>query len=445
MRNLVAEKAIIGALLASRQDYWRVADVLRAEHFDVPLHRRIFEVIADIHNSGQQFSLPLVLGRLPEESNGQMMSAILAVLIKGTEDIGSALDFVDDLVDSWARGRAIALADRLKNGAADRGAPIGETLAEAEVQLADLAHGAEARAEKSIKAVLSVVVDRSAEAHRDEFVPGFDTGLPSLDELVGRIMPGDLGVIGAGVKEGKTAIATQIQMRASMTKPSLQIQQEMPAEEVVRRILAGEAGISSTEIEEGSFDFDGFERLRAAQKRLEERNFYIYAQGQMRLRQIRDRCAAMKRSRGLGLVVVDSLKRTRADGKTRDVFERIDEVTTGLKAMALELDIAVILLAHRTRGSQDRDDPLPRPTDFYGGGSIEENADWVLGLWRRDIWLKTRRPPQSDQKKFDAWVKDLDNSRGKLGIACLLSRRRDFPNEREFRWNGRATRAEELT
>lgn len=445
--NFKAEQAVLGALLRSESDFWSLSNVLRADHFASPLHRQIFTAIHDIHHSGQRMSLTLVGARLPDETEeGTLMPAVLAVLARNAEDVGSPLDFVDDIVDAWARRRLIKIHDEVIKAANDRSKPVADTIADLEASVIDLSRGAEAKAEEQLKTVMVRVVDRSAEAYQDQYIPGFDTGLPSLDEILGRMMPGDLGVVGGGVGESKTSIATQLLCRAASLDrgPALMIQEEMPAEDIARRILAAQTGLSVTAIEEGAFNFDEFDRIKAGQKALDGLGLYIYAAPQMRLGQIRSRCVSMKRSRGLSFVVVDSLKRTRPDGKVRDFIEATDQVTSGLKALALELGIVVIALSHRTRKSQDRDDPRPWVTDFYGGGSIEENADWIIGLWRRELWLQQRRPSRDDQKRMDAWAVDLERSRGIAEAICLKRRRGEAMKEAKFRWNGNATRFEEL-
>jgi len=446
LTNLVAEKHLLGGLLKSETAFWQVSNLLRPDHFSNSIHQQIYGAVRDICTEGKRLSLALVSSRLPEEDDGgKSMPAYLAVLLANSEDGGSPLDYVDAVVETWARRRLIDMAKAIENEALSGNKPAADVIADAAIKISDVSQGSEVQPAKDLKEILQRVVVGAGAAYKDEkFVVGFDTGLASIDEICGRFMPGNLIFVGASQGDGKSAIAAQIAMRAAQRANVLFFQLEMQDEEIARRMLAAETGLSVSEIEEGQFDFAAFDKMVTAQRKLEQSRLFIDDRSRLKLGQIRARSLAFKNSSGLGMVIVDHLRLVQADGKVRDQFERTEYVTGGLKSLAKELKVPIVCLAQRTRTSQDREDPMPRISDFFGGGSIEQDADVILGLWRRDMWLRQREPRHSDEKAHSAWIKDIENCRDIIeGIG--LKRRRGSPLERcRLRWEGRATRLAEI-
>lgn len=446
LTNLVAEKHLLGGLLKSETAFWQVSNLLRPDHFSNSIHQQIYGAVRDICTEGKRLSLALVSSRLPEEDDGgKSMPAYLAVLLANSEEGGSPLDYVDAVVETWARRRLIDMAKAIENEALSGSKPAADVIADAAIKIADVSQGSEVQPAKELKEILQRVVGRAGDAYQDEtFVPGFDTGLPSLDEICGRFMDGDLIILGASQGDAKTAMATQIARRATKRGPVLFFQQEMRDEDMGRRMLAADSGVSVSEIEEGAFDFNAFDKIITAQRNLEKERLFIDDRPRLKMAQIRARALAMKNSAGLVMVLVDHLRLVQADGKVRDAFERTEYVTGSMKSLAKELRVPLILLAQRTRTSQDRDDPMPRIADFFGGGSIEQDADSIIGLWRRETWLRQREPRFNDDKAHAVWLKDIENCANIIEAISLKRRRGQALGRRRFKWNGPATRIEEL-
>lgn len=446
LTNLVAEKHLLGGLLKSETAFWQVSNLLRPDHFSNSIHQQIYSAVRDICTEGKRLSLALVSSRLPEEDDGgKSMPAYLSVLLANSEDGGSPLDYVDGVVETWARRRLIEMAKAIESEALSGSKAAADVIADAAIKISDVSQGSEVQPAKELKEILQRVVGRAGDAYRDEeFVPGFDTGLPSLDEICGRFMPGDLIFVGGSQGDGKSACATQIAMRAAQRVNVLFFQLEMQDEDMGRRLLAAESGLSVSEIEEGAFDFNAFDKMVTAQRKLESSKLFIDDRPRLKMAQIRARSLAMKNSSGLGMMLVDHLRLVQADGKVRDQFERTEYVTGSLKSLAKELKVPVICMAQRTRSSQDREDPMPRVADFFGGGSIEQDADGIVALWRRDLWLKQREPRHSDEKGHDAWLKDIENCRNIIEAISLKRRRGQSLERRRFKWSGQSTRLEEI-
>lgn len=799
LTNLVAEKHLLGGLLKSETAFWHVSNLLRPDHFSNNIHQQIYSAVRDICTEGKRLSLALVSSRLPEEDDGgKSMPAYLSVLLANSEEGGSPLDYVDGVVETWARRRLIEMAKAIEHEALSGSKAAADVIADAAIKIADVSQGSEVQPAKELKEILQRVVGRANDAYQDEtFVPGFDTGLPSLDEICGRFMPGDLIICGASQGDGKgqpldaliltpfgfrkmgdmkvgcaitapdgsvgnvigvyplgkrqlfrftfhdgtstevtedhiwlawqtghgrhikgdyitgsrgqklftaaqimgileknpkikfkipvaspvpftragaydkclidpyllgvllgdgalnngmlcsadveiiheaenrlgrkfitysskptirsralvysipvdsgvrthletmglrgklshekfipkrylissegerwdllrglmdtdgwvnvngdpryctvsdrladdvaflarslgavvtrrvkpshykkdgvrvqcmdahelriklwdgarafnlrrkqaqcnkpqslyrtlvnieptrvaeaqcikvsnpsalymtndfivthnTALAAQIAMRAAQRVNVLFFQLEMQDEDMGRRMLAAESGLSVSEIEEGQFDFAAFDKLITAQRKIENSKLFIDDRPRLKMAQIRSRSQAMKNSSGLGMVLVDHLRLVQADGKVSDQYERTEYVTGSLKSLAKELKVPLICLAQRTRSSQGRDDPMPRISDFFGGGSIEQDADGIVALWRRDLWLRQREPRHNDEKGHDAWLKDIENCRNIIEAINLKRRRGGSMERRRFNWDGPATRLREI-
>jgi len=441
--NRPAERAVLGSILRSPEEYWRVSQVLRVDHFLSDDHRAIYQAIADVMMAGQRLSLSILEAKLPERrADGSDMAMYLAVLVRDSEDDGAPGDFVETIVEEWARGKLAAAADWIKKELGDKSKAITETIAMAEQKISDIGRGSEAKADQPLAKVISDVIDKADRAAKTEFKPGIDTGIRLLDEMLGLIHPGDLGFVGAAQKEGKTALVTQIALRAAERGPVLMFQMDMGSDDVGTRILTAETGVPVATIEEGNFSYDEYDRMEAAKKRLASLPFYICDVPNLRFSQMKARAIARKRSSGLLLIVVDHLRKMQPDGKVKDIFERIEQATGFLKTLAKTLEVPVIALTQRTRGSQQRPDPTPQVSDFFGGGSIEQDADWVLGIFRRDQHLLANRPQDGDQKRMDDWTRKLDECRNRAELHLLAHRRRAFPAMRRVGWNGPATRFE---
>lgn len=244
--------------------------------------------------------------------------------------------------------------------------------------------------------------------------------------------------------DGKTVIGSQLAMRAALFAPAIYFQLEMRDEDMARRALAGAAGLSVAEIEEGNYDFDAYTRLAEARDRIAGLKLAIDDRPKLRIDQIRDRCLALKRSHGLGFVVIDHLRLVRLGTKVRDKFERAEIITGELKALAKELGIAVVCLSQVTRASQRRDDPTPQRSDGDGGSSIEQDADWALALLRRDRWLKTQKPVGGSDREWDEWKSKFARAKGRIEITVLKRRRGEDGEMREFVFDGRGSLVREI-
>jgi replicative DNA helicase len=444
MSDLNAEKAVLGALLRSEHQFWSISDTLQADMFSKPIHREIFGAIRDLLLGGKKLSIAVLSTHLPPEDDEQRdMPALLAALAHNADGL-SAADFADTVAEAAARRRLLQIADTIAKAARSGEKTAIDIAADGETGLLDVMHISAPKRPRRLYDLAVSVMRSSNRAQAGVSLPGFDTGLPSIDEILGLIMPGDLGAIIGAQGDGKSALAAGFLRRATMRAPGLMFQLEMTDEQIAARELAAEADMSVRELHEGEYTFDGVERLKRATEALAAPELWILDEPKMTVRQMRAHALAMKRTRGLGMVVVDHLRLVRGDGKTRDRWERQAEVTGDLKILAKELEVPVVLLAQRTRSAQRRDDPTPM-VDDADAPSLDQDCDWILGVWRKESWLRRNKPSvkASGEEKAN-WDREVEKWKGKGEVITLKRRRGAAFEQRQLRWVGSKTRFEEL-
>jgi replicative DNA helicase len=442
--NVAAERAVLGACLKSDSAFWGVADKLRADQFYQPLHQQIFGVIRDICTEGK-LSLSLVASRLPEEDEeGRSIMSYLAVLLKDAEDVGSPDDFVPDIADAAARRQLISLSDMIAKAVRAGDKPPMDIASEASTLILDVMHVASPKRPRRLGEVAKGVGRDSRMANEGDVLPGFGTGMPSLDEILGRILAGDLIFLIGSQGDGKSAMAMQIGMHAALSRPVLLVQMEMTAEQVAARELAATSGITVGDIQEGAFDFAQRDALKAAEALVGRPDMMLLDDSRYTIRQIRAHAIALKRTSGLGMIIIDQLDKLKGEGRYKDRFERLAEITADLKVLAKDMKVPVLCLAQRTRGGQRRDDPTPQILDA-DAPSIERDGDIVLAVWRKESWLRQNRPhKESGGEKMEKWEQEIARATGVAQVITLKHRRKKPFEERTLKWVGKLTRFEEL-
>lgn len=436
------ERGIIGSMLADSAVAWDLVDRLRPEMFQDEQCRMIYAACRDLLMSGAPLAINLISARLPDLDNA---TAILAVLLDGAE-AGVVHDFVDEVTSRYKRRCAVTIADELQRAMASDTVDVDQIAADYQAKLSDLTVTS-GDGISSLDDILASVIEKGKAAMETEFRPGMDTGLFSLDEILGLIMPGDLGAICGGPGDGKTSLAMQIALHVSKWRHVVVFEMEMPGDGLGRRILAGESGSSVQEISSGELDYLVLEKMLKAREDLKKRHLDIIDRP-MSMSQIRTKCIALKKKRGLDLIVIDYLGLVKGSSPKLNKFERADEVCEQGKSLAKELNCAVIVLCQRTQESRRRDDPTPRLTDLEGGGALEKFGDWAVAIFRRDEWIKQThlsgdiRKWRTDPEEKDpgGWYKKFSDCEGKAEL-CLLKRRSGPSSQKRIvRFDGRASK-----
>ena len=446
LANTDAEKIILGKVLESEHFYWQVSDTVQGFHFSVEIHQQIFDAYRLIVMDGKKVTLSLLQSRVgPEYGDGSSTMTLMTALIRNATDVDDISREVQLIIEMWQRRRTIEICQQFIDEAKQADTDTSYMLNDLENCVKDVTANSQAEPVKTMCEIVTRVMRESMKTRDTGVSPGFDTGLASVDQILGRIFPGDLGVIGAPPGGGKSLLGLQLLDRIQeMYGSACFFSLEMRDVDLGRRALAGRSTVSVSEIEEGSYDAFEWDDLQAAQKMLQNSRMLVDDRPGLRIDQIRDRCVVLRRSKGLKAIVVDHIRLVRALGKFTNRFDRAEHVTGLLKVIAKELDIAVIALSQVTRTSQRRDDPRPQLTDFDCGSSVDQDVDWALSLFRRDRWLRQHKPHDMDSPEGKDWAEKYAKCKGKIEVLNLKRRRGEDGGHCELIFDGKASLLREV-
>ncbi len=453
--NIQAEQALLGALLANNKAYERVAEFLAAEHFADPIHGRIFQSIQRRVDSGQ-LADPITL-RAEYEHTGVLDevggTAYLAQLLGAMVGIINAGEYGRAIHDSWLRRQLIDVGEEVVNNAfgADPELDGLQQVEAAEQKLFDMADkGSSGGGFIAFQHALTTAIQGAERAfHRSGHVSGLSTGLRDLDKKLGGMHPSDLMVLAGRPGMGKTALATKIAFGAArallaearsddenrMPKGSVAFfSLEMSAEQIALRMLAEESRVSGDRIRRGDIGQRDFDKFVQVSREIAGLPLHIDETPGISIAALRTRCRRLKRTAGLSLVVVDYLQLMRPSAGTRPesrVLE-ISQFTQGLKAIAKEMAIPVIALSQLSRAVEQREDKRPQLADLRDSGTIEQDADSVMFVYREQYYLERQMPLQSNFKNESEFQTATDEFQKKMASAhnradVLIAKNRHGP------------------
>jgi replicative DNA helicase len=473
--NAEAEQALLGAILANNATYHRVAEFLRPEHFADGVHGRIFEAIGKLIERGQ-IADPLTLkslfdqdGALAEIGGAQYLVRLAASVVT----IVNAADYGRTIYDLYLRRELITIGEDVVNEAYahDLDHAAVKQIEVAEKKLFDLAEAGQAEGgfEPFAKSLANAIVMAEAAYKRNGKTSGVSTGLRDMDKLLGGLHPSDLVILAGRPSMGKTALATNIAFNAAkLYKPVKQadgrmvaedggvvgfFSLEMSAEQLATRILAEESGVSGDRIRRGEVSHDDFDRFVQASATLSSVPIFIDDTPALSITALRTRARRLKRQQGLGLVVVDYLQLLQGSSDSRQNESRvqeISEITRGLKALAKDLEVPVIALSQLSRAVEQREDKRPQLADLRESGSIEQDADVVMFVFREEYYLgraePMRRPDEGDDKfndRYARWHERLEQVHG-TGEVIIAKQRHGPIGSVRLRFDGATTKFEDL-
>lgn len=451
--NAQAEQALLGALLANNKAYERIGEFLAEHHFVDPIHGRIFRAIQRRIEAGQ---LADVVTLRAEFEHGGVLNevggpAYLAQLLTAMVGVINAGEYGRVIHDAWLRRQLIDVGETIVNNAFGAEAELDAAgqLENAEQQLFDLAKdgGADGGGFVSFERALSDAVLQAERAFSTPGgVSGLTTGLRDLDAKTGGLHPSDLIILAGRPGMGKTALATKIAYGAARSllreareqDPNAQAKGgiaifslEMSSDQLATRLLSEEARISGDRIRRGDISQRDFDRFVEVSREIGALPLFIDDTPAITISALRTRCRRLKRTKGLDLVVVDYLQLMRPAAGTRPesrVLE-ISMITQGLKAIAKELAVPVIALSQLSRAVEQREDKRPQLSDLRESGSIEQDADMVMFVYRDEYYLGQRAPKQiafeSEDKFQDAlskWQQDMERVHNKAELAIVKQR-----------------------
>ena len=423
--NLEAEQGLLGALLVDNRALEKI-DFLKPQHFFMPAHQRIFEALQKLIDRGQTAS-PVTL-KAYFETDADLTavggSDYLADLAASVVSVINAGDYANSIHDLHMRRELIAVGEEVVNDAfgmtLDKDA--SDTLEMAENRLFALAETGDVRSgfttlRDSVKRALEIA-DKAYKS--DGHVSGVTTGLRDLDEKLGGLHNSDLLILAGRPSMGKTALATNIAYQAALRYAESGGKEgavvgffslEMSADQLATRILADQSGVSGDAIRKGNITENEFRRFAEASHKMAQVPLHIDDTPALSIGAVRSRARRLKRKSGLGLLVIDYLQLLQGTGSRQSMENRVlevSEITRGLKAIAKELDIPVIALSQLSRAVEQREDKRPQLSDLRESGSIEQDSDVVMFVYREEYYEGRKAPSIDDPGKYAEWQAKME-------------------------------------
>ena len=429
--NLEAEQALLGAILVNNEALARVSEFLLADHFFEPLHQRIFAHALKLIER-QQIANPVTLRPFFEQDPAMVEiggPSYLARLAANAVTIINAGDYGRAIYDLAMKRELIQVGEEIVNTAyeADIDSSAEDQIQAAEGKLFNLAEaGTRDGGLMPFSHGLTEAIHAAERAFKsDGKLTGVTTGLVDLDQKLGGLHRSDLLILAGRPSMGKTALATNIAFNAARAARFEKDAQgrtitsegavvaffslEMSAEQLAMRMLSEQSRITSEKIRRGQLTTDEFHHLVSAAQEVQRLPLYIDDTPGITISALRTRCRRLKRQAGLGLVIVDYLQLVNPSGKSRtdNRVGELSEITRGLKMLAKELDVPVIALSQLSRQVENREDKRPQLADLRESGTIEQDADVVMFVFREEYYLM-RREPREGTPEHAAWQDEME-------------------------------------
>ncbi|MBX3481852.1 MAG: replicative DNA helicase, partial [Caulobacter sp.] len=446
--NIEAEQALLGCLLYDNAAYERLSDRLTGSHFYEPFHQRLFGAM-ELHIRKGQLAEPILLAdEFRNDPAFQELGGLryLADLVDRAPPAANAPDYARVVYELAVRRELIRIGGEI---AADASAPDADRDSRDQIEVAEqkLYNIAESGTASTgfigFADALRGAVEMAAEAYsRDGGLAGISTGLADLDQKMGGLHPSDLLILAGRPSMGKTALATNIAFNVAKSyawepqpdgsKKTVSggvvafFSLEMSAEQLALRLLADASGVSGDRLRKGEIDASEFGRVRDAALEIQEAPLYIDATGGLSIAKLVARARRLKRSVGLDLIVVDYLQLvTGGEGKSDNRVQEVSMITQGLKALAKELSVPVMALSQLSRQVENREDKRPQLSDLRESGSIEQDADMVMFVYRESYYLGRAEPDTADQAKHMDWQEKMDRVAGQAEV--IIGKQRHGP------------------
>lgn len=418
--NEEVEQALLGALLVNNRSLEKVSEFLRPEHFYNPVHGRIYEAIYKFVERGQDASPATLKNYFDKDQDLTHVggSAYLTDLAANVISVINVEDYGRTVYEAHLRRALVALGEDVVNDAYahDVDLTASQQIEQTERRLFDLATAGDFRGGFShIATPLTRAIEMAQKAYqREGLVTGVPTGLADMDKKLGGLQNSDLLILAARPAMGKSSLAMNLAFNAARRYAETQGREgavagffslEMSAEQLAGRILADLTGVGSDKIRRGELRDTDFQKFVEASQLLSQIPLYIDDTPALTIGAVRTRARRLKRQHNLGLLVVDYLQLLQGSGKgdANRVLE-ISEITRGLKAIAKELDIPVLALSQLSRAVENRDNKRPQLSDLRESGSIEQDADIVMFIYREEYYLANDEPqkrPEENDEKFN--------------------------------------------
>lgn len=458
--NAEAEQGLLGAVLVDNRAYEKIGDLLRPEHFFMPVHQRIFTAISQFIDRGQTAS-PVTLKSYFEKDEDLAElggGAYLADLAGSIISVINARDYAQTVYELYLRRELVGLGEDMVNEAHDHKleSEAMDTVEMAESRLFSLAESGDSNGGfTSLRDSVLVSIEVAENAFKTKgHVTGKTTGLRDMDKQLGGLHPSDLLILAGRPSMGKTALATNIAYNSAKAyaqsggKEGARVgffSLEMSSDQLASRILSDCANISGHAIKQGDISQDDFQKFVKASQELSQVPLHIDDTPALSIGAVRTRARRLKRQHGLDFLIIDYLQLLRGTGSRQSETNRVQEVseiTRGLKAIAKELNIPVMALSQLSRAVEQREDKRPMLSDLRESGSIEQDADIVMFVYREEYYLH-RAEPDIGSEKHMQWQEQCERA---LNIGeCIIAKARHGPiGTVKMHFDGHVTRFSDL-
>ncbi|SDQ94964.1 replicative DNA helicase [Pseudovibrio sp. Tun.PSC04-5.I4] len=463
--NAEAERQLLGAIMVNNETYYRVSEFLEARHFFLAPHKDIYDKCGALIKAGKIASPITLKTFFPADEKIADLSATqyLLRLAGDATSVINAEDYGKTIFDLATRRNLITIGEDMVNIAYD--APIdmppSSQIDDAERRLFELAEtGKSDGGFQDFGSALTQTIEMAAAAfQREGALSGISTGLRDLDKLMGGLQSSDLVILAGRPAMGKTSLATNIAYNIAQNFQTEEAPDgslrtvnggivgffslEMSAEQLATRIISEQTEISSSKIRRGDINEADFEKLVAATQHMQHVPLHVDQTGGISIASLVSKARRLKRQKGLDVLVVDYIQLLSGSNKNQgNRVQEITEITTNLKALAKELNVPIIALSQLSRQVENRDDKRPQMSDLRESGSIEQDADVILFVYREEYYMG-KKEPQEGTPESEEWKIQMEQIRGKAEV--IIAKQRHGPTGIvDLQFQGEFTRFSDL-
>lgn len=454
--NMEAEQSLLGMILLNNDYFEEVSDIVIPEFFSAEIHQNIFQAISSLISQGFVADPITLKGYFSKQTKKNVGSEYLIQLVNNVVSFIGAKDYANIIRDLYLRRQLIKIGQQITLDAQklELDSSAETYIEKAETDLYNLYSSNDNRGLVCLSDILNDSINALAKiAGTGEHLMGVTTGLIDLDTMLGGLHKSDLIILAGRPSMGKTALATNIAYNAALAFVNKKegggkvafFSLEMSSEQIGLRVLSQDCQISSERIRKGEIRKDEFNNFLKAKQRLANIPLFIDDSPALTPASIRARARKLKRQEGVDLIVIDYLQLLGGsrEQKSENRVQEISEITRSLKCLAKELNVPIIALSQLSRAVEMRDDKRPQLSDLRESGSIEQDADIVMFVFREEYYI-ARREPTFGTQKHEEWRQLLERSYNTAEIIIAKQRHGPTGTVRVF-FDGKFTKFSNLS